>query len=196
MMTTREELVDGLVKKGTLKDQRIQKAFLTVDMLPFLPAQYKGMAYEDRPIPFYDKGNIVRTISAPHMIATILQSLELKDGLKILILGSKSGYIEALIASTVKVGNLQVVDLNAQICTVTKENLGRKYPVIKVSPGDPTKGLAKGKPWDRILVTGQVEAIPDTLKTQLSASGFIVAPVGDLRVQKLVKLSKEGKAFR
>ena len=192
-MATRQELVEGLVKKGTLKDEKIQKAFLSVDLLPFLPEQYRKMAYEDRPIPFYDNGNIVRTISTPHIIATLLQSLQLKDGLKILILGSKSGYIEALIASTVKVSKVRVVDMNTKICTVTKKNLGKNYPVIQVASGDPAKGYAKEKPFDRIVITGQIDSLPDMLMSQLGKGGFIIAPVGNVRAQKLLKITIGGK---
>ena len=47
----------------------------------------------------------------------------------------------------------------------------------------------------RVLVTGQINSIPQWIKSRVSDSGFIIAPIGDLSSQKLIKLENQETTF-
>lgn len=189
-------LVERLEREGVLRDARVKRALLVTDMSSFLPPRFRAMAYSDRPVPFYESGGSVRTISAPSIIAEILQRLELREGNSVLVLGSKSGYLEALVCETAHVSRLRVVEHSREIRRITEKNLTGRYPEIRVSGGDPTKGFAREAPWDRILVTGRVDRIPPALRRQLAPGGILIAPVGGPEVQTLLAVRREGRGYK
>jgi len=96
-LKNREQLVKKLVLESNIKNEIIKKAFLTVKREKFLPDHQKIHAYNDRPL---EIGN-GQTISAPHMVAIMCESLDIHKGQKILEIGAGSGYHAAIVAQLV-----------------------------------------------------------------------------------------------
>ena len=72
----------------------------------------------------------VKTISAPHMIVTLLHNLELEKGQHIVIYGAKGGYISALIAHIIdEEGRVTVLDPSIDVIEHISNNL-RGYPTV------------------------------------------------------------------
>jgi protein-L-isoaspartate(D-aspartate) O-methyltransferase len=76
---------------------------------------------------------------------------------------------------------------------------------IKCFFKDGTLGLPEFAPFDKIIVTAGIPAVPETLRQQLSIGGILVIPVGGgegQKMQKIVRLSevdfevKELESFR
>ena len=187
-----EKLLEHLKRKKFLIDPEVEKAFEKVPLETFVSEDAVPDFLRDQPILFYYK-----TLSAPHMICIMLQELELRKGMKVLVLGAKSGYLEALISEIVgDDGFVYVLEHNPEICNVTEENLlqtdyERRTSVLV---RDPLDGYESKGPWDRILVTGQVPDIPEYLKKQLADGGFILAPLGPPppQDQEFTKIQRKG----
>ncbi len=197
-MRTKYDLLDELESEDLLVDPKVEDAFIAVDIEPFLPSEFHEIAYTDRPLPFYIRGDRARTISAPHMIAIMLQMLDLKPGDRVLQLGAKSGYIAALIANMIgeEAGEVVIVESNPEIYGLTAANIvdTRWHQFVDVKLGNPLEGWPAGAPWDRILVTGQIEEVPSRLIEQLARGGVLLAPVGEERAQKFISIQhEEGK---
>ena len=151
--------------------------------------------YSDRPIPFMEtyEGNI-KTISAPHMIVTLLHNLELDAGQEVILVGSKGGYLAALIAQIIgENGNVRVLDSCGESIVHAKQRLThwptielRELESIEVSP------VAFPGEFNRVLITGHIEKLPKWITSRISEGGFVIAPLGPVDHQQLMKMEKQG----
>src|SRR5438132_668354 len=92
----RVRMVDRLVRSGHLKDAAVRAAFLGVPREAFVRPEDRAAAYQDVPLPIGSG----QTISAPSMIAIMLEEARLKRGERVLEIGTGSGYHAALLAAT------------------------------------------------------------------------------------------------
>ena len=106
------ELVEQLIENRVIKSKELEIAFKCTDRGDFVLQEYRSQAYLDRPFKQrYEIFIILKDIldnysslysyvhiSAPHMYVTILNELELSQGLSFLNIGSGSGYLSCLAA--------------------------------------------------------------------------------------------------
>lgn len=172
----REELVEKLIKWGYLTKPNVIAAFKKVPRHEFIPSSERSYAYYDQPLPI-GKG---QTISAPSMIAIMMETLDLSPGMRVLEIGAGSGYNAALIAEVVgKGGAVVTVERIKELAEFAEENLKKTgYGWVKVVVGDGSLGYEEGAPWDRILVTACAPELPGPLIKQLKVGGKLGAPVG------------------
>lgn len=172
----REEMVKDLKRRGYLKSPEIIGAFRVVPREKFIPPKSKKEAYADRPLPI-GQG---QTISAPSMIAIMLEVLDVKKGQKVLEIGTGSGYNAALLAEIVgENGEIHTIERLKTVGEVGRKNLEETgYDNVKVIIGDGTRGYKEKAPWNRILVTACAPDVPEPLIKQLEIGGKIAAPVG------------------
>nr|ANV79554.1 protein-L-isoaspartate O-methyltransferase [uncultured Candidatus Thalassoarchaea sp.] len=150
--------------------------------------------YSDRPIQFMETiDGKIKTISAPHMIVTLLHHLELNSGQEVILIGSKGGYLAALIAQIIgEKGNVRVLDQCDESILHAKERLThwptiemRTLESIDVSP------VAFPGEFNRVLITGHIENLPEWISARISEGGFVIAPLGPDSHQQLVKMEKQ-----
>lgn len=192
------QLLFELYERGYLKDIRLFKAFLDVELSQFVPKEAikllktiypnfkEEQIYGDNPILFYSQENHpekVRTISAKHMISIMIQNLILNKDDDLLILGAKSGYIAVLAHQLAPEGKIVIVEANSDIAKITlnnikKVNLQHKIQVLVKNPLDGMPDLA---PWKKILVTGAIKQskLSQLLKQLDRDYGVLFAPVGE-----------------
>lgn len=188
----REELVERLTRLGYLSKREVIDAFKKVPRHEFVPQNLKKYAYADQPLPIGHG----QTISAPSMIAIMLESLDLKPSQKVLEIGTGSGYNVALIAELVgRRGQVFTIERVAELAGFGRANLKKTgYGWVKVIVGDGTCGYEKEAPWDRILITACAPEIPQPLIQQLKIGGKIAAPVGrHYMVQTWIVAEKRGE---
>jgi len=190
-----EELIKHLTQWGYLTKPEITEAFRKVPRHEFVPENLRDYAYADQPLPIGHG----QTISAPSMIAIMLNSLELKPGQKVLEIGAGSGYNAALTAEIVgPEGKVFTIERIAELAEFGRANLQKTgYGRVQVIVGDGTRGYKKEAPYDRILVTACAPDIPRPLIEQLKAGGKIAAPVGQHYIyQRWVVADKRGEKKR
>lgn len=172
----KEELLKELIESGYLRSPEIIRAFQVVPREKFVLPRYLSHAYEDIPLPI----GYGQTISAPSMIAIMLETLDLKKGQNVLEIGAGSGYNAALLAEIVgEKGRVVTIERIPELAAFGRKNLmDAGYARVKVIVGDGTLGYDTGAPWDRILVTACSPAIPPPLVEQLKVGGKLGLPVG------------------
>ena len=124
------QLLFELYERGYLKDIRLFKAFLDIELSEFIPKEAIKLIktiyprfkieqiYSDNPILFYNQENHpekVRTISAKHMISIMIQNLLLKKDDDLMILGAKSGYIAVLAHHLAPEGKIIILEANSDL---------------------------------------------------------------------------------
>ena len=179
----RKKLVESLRNREVLKKQDVIKAMLTVPRHLFIPKDAKSSAYMDTPLSI----GCSQTISAPHMNAMMCEYLELKEGDRVLEIGTGSGYHAALCAELVapkdsnSPGHIYTIERHEDLVENAKISLkdtgyGGRVTVIH---GDGTMGYPEEAPYDKILVTAaSPKKIPPPLRTQLKEGGLLCIPAG------------------
>ena len=190
---SRKELVKRLTYEGRIKSHEVEKAFLEIPREVFIPDNIKRYAYLDTPLEI-GQG---QTISAPHMVAIMVEALDLKKGQKVLEIGAGSGYHAAIVAKIVgKDGHVYTIERFSQLAVFAKNNLKKaKITNVTVEKGDGSEGLLKYSPYDRIYVTCAAPDIPQPLIEQLKDSGKLMIPIGQM-ICNLELIEKKGNEIK
>jgi protein-L-isoaspartate(D-aspartate) O-methyltransferase len=182
----RQRMVEQQLKPRGIKDERVLAAMARVPREEFIPADVRGDAYEDGPLPIgYDQ-----TISQPYIVAFMTEQLRPRPNDRVLEIGSGSGYQAAILANLVAdVYTIEIVEPLAKTAEATLQRLGYKNVHIKV--GDGYKGWPEQAPFDAIIVTCAPENVPQPLIDQLKDGGRMIIPVGARFAQQLYLLEKK-----
>ena len=181
----RERLVAGLERRGHVERASTATAMREVPRHAFVPADRRGDAYADRPLPIGEG----QTISAPHMVAIMLDLLELEPGDRVLEIGTGCGYHAALTAAIVGPANVFSVEYHAALAREARATLAELgYGDVSIRVGDGREGWPAHAPYDAAYLTCAPEAIPEPAVAQVP-DGVVLAPVGGGR-QHLVRLRR------
>ena len=188
------ELIRNLKESGVIVPKNVEKAMLKVDIADFTNHNSEGF-FHDRPVVFLETpSGGIKTISAPHMIATLLDNLELEKGQHIVVYGAKGGYISALIAHVIgEEGKVTILDPSEDVIKFISNNL-RGYPTIECHVITENSELDMPE-LNRVLVTGQILNLPVWLSENIGDGGFAIAPIGTTSSQRLLKLERQGDDF-
>lgn len=182
-MASKQELMQFWKSMGV--DERLLDSFSKIPREQFIPPQLKIHAYDDHPLPTVRN----QSISQPSTIMIMLRALDLHPGDNVFEVGAGAGYQAALMAQVVgKKGKIVTVDVIPELvhfarCNTADLNLKQ----VQVLEGDGAEGYIEAAPYDKIIITAACPLIPQPLIDQLKEGGIIVAPVGDLQSQILVK---------
>lgn len=194
MEKKRNNMVESLERRGYLDDPGVKEAFEDIPREKFVPERVKENAYVDCPLSIGQN----QTISAPSMIAIMLEALEVKEGNTILEIGTGSGYNAALLSELAgDTGKVYSIERFEDLAEKARRNLERAgHDDVEVKVGDGTRGYEEKAPWDRIIVTACAPTIPQPLIDQLKNNGILVAPVGEhyrSQILTLLRKSEDGK---
>jgi len=178
-----------LKEGGFIKTEKVEEAMINVDRSIFVPQKYINESYEDKPLPI----GYGQTISAPSIVAYMTELLELREGDKVLEIGTGSGYQTAILSYIVKEKGLIIsIERIKELSEIAYKNLEKLglHKNVKLIVGDGSIGYENDKPYDRILITAASPKIPNFVYDQLKNGGIAVMPVGSIEEQKLVVLKK------
>lgn len=192
-MATPEELrarmVDRLGEYGVV-DDRIRDALLRVPRHEFLEhvGDLELVHDVDKAVPITgsDPDTITTTVSAPGLVASMLQMLELEKGHRVLEIGTGSGYNAALLATLGCV--VTTVDIDATLIEPARRRLSiLGHDDVDVVEGDGDEGVAAGAPYDRIIGTVGCNDLSEAWFDQLGPDGFMLIPLRHGRAHPLVR---------
>lgn len=177
-------MVTRLVRSGYASKPDVIDALRTVPRHLFVPPPWWKYAYEDHPLEI----GAGQTISAPSMVAIMLEHLDLAPGQRVLEVGTGLGYNAALMGKIVgNEGRVYTVERHSSLGTKAMSllaELGMKNVAVRI--GDGSGGLPEHAPYDRIIVTCAAPAIPEPMIEQIKEGGRIVIPVGRGFFQELI----------
>jgi len=178
--------------EGYAFDKKIIKAFLDVPRENFVLPGHTKLAYQDIPLPILK----VQTISQPKTVMIMTQELELEPGLKVLEVGSGSGYQAAIISKIIgEKGKLITLEIIDELFKMVKKNL-KTYKNVEVIKADGSIGYKKQAPYDRIIITATAPYISNEFKKQLNKNAILLSPVSRAGFQKMIKLIKNKNNFK
>ena len=179
-----KKLLTQLIQKG-ITDKRIIEAMASVPRHLFVEEALAGRAYDDITLPI---GN-GQTISQPSIVALMTSVLDVSDGLKVLEIGTGSGYQSAILSYFTR--RLFTVERFSNLLEKAK----RRHADLKITNishrlGDGTLGWPGQGLFDRIIVTAGAPSLPGPLFEQLAPDGKLLIPTGSIEEQHLTLYTK------
>ncbi|MEM5804530.1 MAG: protein-L-isoaspartate(D-aspartate) O-methyltransferase [Candidatus Aenigmatarchaeota archaeon] len=185
-----EDMIRLMKERGAIKSKAIEKAIREAPRHLFVPKEQEGKAYEDVPLPIGEG----QTISQPSTVALMTWMLDVREGDKVLEIGSGSGWQAAILSNLgAKVWTIERI---GELATMAEKNL-KKAGIrnVEVIEGDGSLGLKEHAPYDRIIVTCACPEVPKALVDQLKTGGKMVIPVGGRDMQTMLIIRKTAKGI-
>ncbi len=181
----RKQLVEEL-KRKRISDLAVLQAIASVPRHLFInDSAFLRLAYADQAFPIA----CGQTISQPYTVAFQSQLLQLAKGMKVLEIGTGSGYQTAVLCALgAKVFS---IERHKPLHLDTKQRLERLGYRANLIYGDGYKGLPSHAPFDRIIVTCGAPEVPTDLPAQLKVGGIMVIPVGPDEHQRMCTLVRK-----
>ncbi len=179
----KKALIDSLRRKG-IGDQRVLQAMLKIPREKFVLPEYLDRAYEDNALPLI----CGQSISQPYTVAFMTQLLKLEPNLKVLEIGTGSGYQSCIIA---EMGcRTYTIERIPELYEYAKKRFDELGYCVTQKLGDGTSGWKEFAPFDRIIVTAAAPQAPLSLLSQLKVGGFMVIPIGDKSSQMMKRITR------
>ncbi len=185
----------ALIAHKDVWDKRNMRAYLLTPREDFVTKANLGRAYEWH---YLDIGFGV-TITGPHTVARMTNSIDVQFGDKVLEIGTGSGYQSAYLSNlTNKVFSIEII---APLAKRTRDLYDRliaegytEYKAITTRNAEGYYGWKEEAPFDKIIVTCGIDHIPPPLLQQLKPNGMMVIPVGPPGAQHVLKVVKKQAA--
>jgi protein-L-isoaspartate(D-aspartate) O-methyltransferase len=182
----REAMVTAQIEGRGVRDPAVLAAMRRVPRHRFVPPALRRLAYEDHPLPI----GLDQTISQPYIVALMTELCRPRPGMKVLEVGTGSGYQAAVLAEIVDtVHTIEILPELGRSADATLRQLG--YRNVEVHIGDGFEGWPAAAPYDAIVVTAAPSSIPPPLLDQLAVGGRLVIPVGSMDQELLVVTKTE-----
>jgi protein-L-isoaspartate(D-aspartate) O-methyltransferase len=186
----RERMVAAQIEPRGVRDPAVLAAMRKVPRHRFVPESLRSQSYDDRPLPI----GLGQTISQPYIVALMTELARPRAGMKVLEVGTGSGYQAAVLGEIVgAVHTIEIVPELGRRAAETLRELG--YRNVRVFIGDGFDGRPQDAPFDAIVVTAAPETIPPPLLEQLAFGGRLVIPVGSAE-QELVVVTRSKDGYR
>ena len=179
----RNNMVETQLKTRNIKSEAVLDAMASVPRHLFVSKDLENHAYNDSPLSI----GLGQTISQPYIVAFMTEQLEPCPGMKILEIGTGSGYQAAILAYLGS--EVYTIEFLEELATEAKKTLsGFNYNNVKVKHGNGYLGWPEEAPFDAIIVTAAPEKIPEKLIEQLIDGGKMILPVGPVHSAQILKL--------
>jgi protein-L-isoaspartate(D-aspartate) O-methyltransferase len=165
------------IRQMGVSDERVMRAVEETDRSLFVPEEWRGEAYEDRPLPIGHG----QTISQPYTVARMIELLIFNSKFsifksKVLEIGTGSGWQTCILAKLFKcVFSVEIVPELAREAELRIENLELRNVRIKI--GDGKEGWKEYSPYDGIICGADANEVPKMWIEQLAEGGRMVCPV-------------------
>ncbi len=185
MLPNRLRLIMQLRNSG-IRDTSVLSAIEQIPRELFVDDHFRDHAYDDTALPIAQG----QTISQPTVVAAMTQALSLTPRMRVLEIGTGSGYQAAVLSKLAR--RVYTIERHKELLVLAEERF-RELGLTNVVTrrGDGSKGWKEAAPFERILVTAAAATIPECYIEQLAPDGIMVIPVGSsVAEQTLIKLRK------
>ncbi|WP_033328807.1 methyltransferase domain-containing protein [Streptomyces yerevanensis] len=192
----RAALADDLEASGQLTDPAWRKVFETVPRHPYVPEFWTLTGQGQRRVTFADPdwldlvytddalatqltdGVATSSSTAPGLMLTMLQALDVADEHRVLEVATGTGYNAALLSERLSSHQVVSVEVDPVLARLAESRLRRSgYPPLVVA-GDGRDGYPDRAPYDRLIATCGFSTVPAAWLEQVKPAGMIVCPLG------------------
>ena len=183
-------MVETQIIGRDVKDLLVLDAMSSVPRHLFVPDECADDAYIDRPLPIGER----QTISQPYMVAKMTELLAAEPGMKVLEIGTGSGYQSAVLAALgLRVWSLERIEALAGRARGALQSLNLGVTVLHC---DGRGGYEAEAPYDRIIVTAASSRVEPAWDQQLAEGGRLVAPINVVSGGQRLLVREKRSVFR
>ncbi len=191
----RFNMIEQQIRPWDVLDQTVLDLLSVVRREDFVPPEFRTLAFTDMEIPLkVDGADTGERMFAPKVEARFLQELGVKPHEQVLEIGTGSGYMAALLAH--KAQHVLTIEIDERLKRYAEANLKRAgVGSVRVELGDGARGWPLKAPYDVIMVSGSLPALPEGLLSQLKVGGRLAVIVGDspvMSAQIVTRVSDSG----
>jgi protein-L-isoaspartate(D-aspartate) O-methyltransferase len=168
-------------------DIRLLRALERAPRALFMPQRYADIAARDIALPI----GCGQTAPPPSIVASMIQTLDVKAGARVLEIGGGTGYAAALLAQMG--GEILSLERCQTLAVEAVERLSAfGLDNVAVAFADGLTYAPRDREFDRILVHGLVEAAPAQWLEMLAPAGALVAAMADEETggQRIVRFAR------
>ncbi len=181
----RFNMIEQQIRTWEVLDQDILSLLSVVKREDFVPAAYRSLAFVDTQVPLPGGQSMLE----PKVEARLLQELALQRHENVLEVGAGSGYMAALLAHRAR--HVTTLEIDPELARLAEGNLKHAWVMnASVVNADASQATPAGGPFDVIVLSGSVAAVPAALLAQLRPGGRLVAIVGQLPIMRAVLLTR------
>jgi protein-L-isoaspartate(D-aspartate) O-methyltransferase len=162
------------LRQAGVSDARVMAAMEAIPRELFVPEPLRNNAFDDTALPI----GYHQTVSQPSVVALMTEALNVGDRMKVLELGTGSGYQAAVLSKLCR--RLYTFERHRPLLKEAEARFAElRITNITSLAADGSKGWPEQAPFDRIIVTAFAADIPPVLVEQLAIGGLMIVPVGD-----------------
>ena len=166
----RFNMVEQQVRPWKVFDGKILGVMASLSRENFVSEDLQGLAYSDTQLSLGHN----QTMLAPREIARMIQALSLNATDKVLEIGTGNGYSSAILSKLCKkVTSVEIISEFVSHAKLIHKKLGLENVIVE--EGDASDGWMSQAPYDAILITAALPALPESLKRNLNAGGRVVS---------------------
>lgn len=183
----RYNMIEQQIRPWDVLDQSVLSLLAAVRREDFVPAAHRAMAFVDTEVPLPNGQSML----APKVEARLLQELEVHKHERVLEVGTGSGFMAALLGH--KAQQVLSLEVDAELAALGRANLQRaRVNNVSVRTADGALGAAADGPFDVIVLSGSVPAVPAGLLVQLKPGGRLAAIVGQQPIMRALLYTRNG----
>lgn len=164
-----------LLRQKGIRNRNVMRAMEEVPRERFIEPAFRHLAWNDQALPI----ECGQSISQPSLVARMTEALEVEPEHRVLEIGTGSGYQAAILGSLAN----KVVTVE-RFHTLAREAQARLKALhlshVDVVVADGSEGYLPGAPYDRVMISAAVAAVPPAVLRQLTPGGMVVAPIGPI----------------
>ena len=188
----RSNMIEQQIRTWNVFDPQVLALFSMIKRENFVPEAYRNVAFMDMAIPLSIHGQTTgQIILSPKVEARLLQALTIKKNMRVLEIGAGSGHFAALLAHFA--AHVITIEQRPELFDFARENLQKNHiRNVELILGDGTLGCPESAPFDVIIISAAVEAIPTIFYEQLAPEGQILAFVGEPPLMEAQLITHQG----
>jgi protein-L-isoaspartate(D-aspartate) O-methyltransferase len=179
----RFNMIEQQIRPWEVLDPAVLTLLSTVKREDFVPPAYAALAFVDTQVPLLPGAPEGACMLEPKVEARLLQELRVQRRDRVLEVGAGSGFMAALLAYAA--AEVTTIEIKPELAAMAQANLRRAgLARVRVVQADGAAGLPGAGPYDAIVLSGSVAAVPKALLQQLAPGGRLAAIVGDEPVMR------------
>jgi protein-L-isoaspartate(D-aspartate) O-methyltransferase len=189
---TRFNMIEQQIRTWEVLDPVVLDLFNAVPRENFVAESQVGLAFADVELPIGHG----QTMLSPKIEGRILQALNIKKTDKVLLVGTGSGYLTALLATLA--AEVHSVEINPELSALANARLQKQHiNNVTLYVGDAVNGFEAAAPYDVIVFAGSLLLRPLAAEKMLNVGGRMFAVIGDQPIMQATLTQRVAEdAFR
>jgi protein-L-isoaspartate(D-aspartate) O-methyltransferase len=179
----RFNMIEQQIRPWEVLDPAVISILGSIRREDFVPPAHRALAFADTQVPLLPGAPNGACMLEPKIEAKLLQELKVQHHERALEIGAGSGFMAALLAR--RAAEVTTLEIHPELAAMARANLQRAgFSKVQVVQADGAAGLPAAGPFDVILLSGSVAAVPQNLLEQLRVGGRLAAIVGHLPIMQ------------